>query len=110
MNIRESSDTTILTALGQRLRAVRLNLNLTREELAGNIGLSIDTIRNAENGRNVSIETLIRLLRGLDQLDDLGPLLTASGPSPVRLARRQGNIRQRASGSREKNKSGRWQW
>jgi len=95
MNLNESSDTAIQSALGARLRDARLDLNMTRANLAANIGVSVDTVRNAETGRNVSTETLIRLLRG---------------PSPVRLARRQGKIRRRASGSRDKQESGRWQW
>ena len=110
MNLNESSDTAIQSALGARLRDARLDLNMTRANLAANIGVSVDTVRNAETGRNVSTETLIRLLRGLGQLDDLAALLAVRGPSPVRLARRQGKIRRRASGSRDKQESGRWQW
>jgi transcriptional regulator with XRE-family HTH domain len=110
MSIKDSSDTAIQSALGERLRSVRLDLNLTRENLAADVGLSVDTVRNAEMGRNVSIETLIRLLRGLGQLDDLAALLAVRGPSPVKLAERLGKIRQRASGSRSKDDSGRWQW
>ena len=78
MSLKESNDTAIQAALGEHLRSVRLDLNLTRENLAAEVGLSVDTVRNAETGRNVSIETLIRLLRGLGQLDDLAALLAAS--------------------------------
>jgi putative transcriptional regulator len=96
--------------LGARLRDARLNLNMTREDLAADIGLSVDTVRNAETGRNVSLETLLRLLCGLGRLGDLDRLLESAGPSPVQLAKRQGKIRQRASGSRTTKKSERWQW
>ena len=110
MTNNDQNDTSIQAALGERLRNARLNLNLTREGLAANVGLSVDTVRNAETGRNVSLETLIRLLRGLGRLDDLGLVLASGGPSPVQLAKRQGKIRQRASGSREKKDTERWQW
>jgi len=96
--------------LGDRLRDARLNLNLTREELAAEVGLSVDTVRNAETGRNVSLATLLRLLRGLGRPDDLDRVLESAGPSPVQLAKRRGKIRQRASGSRKIRKSGQWQW
>lgn len=96
--------------LGDRLRDARLNLNLTREELAAEVGLSVDTVRNAETGRNVSLATLLRLLRGLGRPDDLDRVLESTGPSPVQLAKRRGKIRQRASGSRKTRKSGQWQW
>lgn len=104
------NDRAIQAALGERLRHARLNQNLTREGLAANVGLSVDTVRNAEKGRNVSLETLIRLLRGLGRLDELGLVLASGGPSPVQLAKRQGKIRQRASGSRDKKDTERWQW
>jgi len=110
MKIIGSSDAAIQADLGQRLRRVRLNLNLTRAALAANIGLSVDTVRNAETGQNVSLETLIRLLRGLGRLNDLDLLLETDVPSPVQLAKRQGKVRQRASGSRKKNEPERWQW
>ena len=110
MSIKELSDENIQVALGERMRRARLNRNLTREALADAVGLSVDTIRNAENGRNVSLETLIRMLRGLDRLDDLDALLESSGPSPVQLAKQQGRIRQRASGSRDKKDPEGWQW
>ena len=110
MSINEFCDENILLALGERLRTARLNQNLTRDALAARVGLSVDTIRNAETGRNVSLETLIRLLRGLDRLDDLDALLDSEGPSPVQLAKRQGRMRQRASGSRKKKEPEGWQW
>jgi len=110
MKITGSSDTAIQADLGQRLRRVRLNLNLTRAALAANIGLSVDTVRNAETGQNVSLETLIRLLRGLGRLSDLDLLLETDVPSPVLLAKRLGKVRQRASGSHKKNEPDGWQW
>ncbi len=110
MGLSEVSDTSIMERLGERLRRARLNRNLTRDELAAGVGLSVDTIRNAENGRNVSLETLIRLLRGLGKLDDLDALLHSAGPSPVQLAKSQGRLRQRASGRRDKKEPDGWQW
>ena len=103
------SDKAIQKALGERLTVIRLNMNLTRENLAADAGLSVDTVRNAEQGRNISVETLIRLLRGLGRLDELDLLLESRGPSPVLLAKRQGRIRQRASGSRNRKAPGQWQ-
>ena len=110
MSLKESNDTAIQTALGEHLRSVRLDLNLTRDNLAAEVGLSVDTVRNAEQGRNISLDTLIRLLRGLGRLDELDLLLESRGPSPVQLAKRQGRTRQRASGSQDRNKPGQWQW
>jgi transcriptional regulator with XRE-family HTH domain len=110
MNLTNMSDSAILEELGMRLRSARLDANMTREALASKIDLSVDTVRNAETGRNVSLETLIRLLRGLGRLADLQTVLEDAGPSPVQLAKSRGRVRQRASGSRRKSTSGEWQW
>jgi transcriptional regulator with XRE-family HTH domain len=104
------STSSLLAALGQRLRQARLDANLSREQLATETGVSADTVRNAESGRNVSLETLIRILRGLGELDRLQGLLDESGPSPVALARHQGLQRQRASGRRRDAGESGWKW
>ena len=110
MDITLESDSAILAAIGERLRRIRLDLNLTRDALAESVGVSSDTVRNVEAGSNTSLETLLRLLRGLGKLDELAPLLADEGPSPVQLARRRGVLRQRATGSRGKSPDDRWQW
>ena len=108
-NLSETPDE-LLTAVGQRLRRARLDANLSRAQLADRIGVSADTVRNAEGGRNVSLETLIRILRGLGELDRLQGLLADAGPSPVALARQQGRRRQRASGRRRRSRETAWTW
>ena len=110
MNFQDMSDDAILVEIGHRLRRQRLNSNLTRDGLAERVGLSQDTIRNAENGRNVSMESLLGLLRGLKRLDQLNELLADSGPSPVELAKRRGQLRQRASGKSGNIRQRDWKW
>lgn len=110
MSIQTLSDDAVLAELGRRLRNERLNMNLARAELAQRIGISPDTVRNAEIGRNVSMLTFVRIARGLGVLDQLGAVLPDTGPSPVQLARRKGRVRQRASGSRARKSKDGWQW
>jgi transcriptional regulator with XRE-family HTH domain len=110
MNLNNMSDLAILEELGMRLRSARLESNMTREALASKIDLSVDTVRNAETGRNVSLESLIKIMRGLGRLADLQTVLEDAGPSPVELAKSRGRLRQRASGSRRKSTAGKWQW
>ncbi len=99
-------------ALGERLRAARLAANLSQKSLAEAAGVSIKTVANAEDGQNVSVETLLLLMRGLGRLSDIEDVLREEGPSPIELARRQGQQRQRASGERGRaNEPGDdWQW
>jgi transcriptional regulator with XRE-family HTH domain len=110
MELTRENNSSLLEGIGERLRQLRLAANLTREQLATDTGVSADTVRNAESGRNVSLETLVRLLRGLGELQRLQGLLEDRGPSPVALARTQGVQRQRASGRRRRAKKSDWKW
>lgn len=99
-----------LVTLGQRLRRARLDANLTQGVLAERVGISIKTISNAENGQNISLETFALLLQGIGRAGELDGLLADEGPSPVKLAKRLGRTRQRASGRRSKGSTDNWQW
>lgn len=90
----------ILEEIGRRLARARLNRNLPQAELAENAGVSLRTVQNAEAGQSSTLETFIRLLRALGELDGLAAWLPDRGPSPIDLADRQGKERQRASGKR----------
>lgn len=110
MAIQTESTTSLMAGIGERLKQLRLEANLSREQLAAETGVAADTVRNAESGRNVSLETLIRLLRGLNELARLQGLLADAGPSPVTMARNQGLRRQRASGGRRGAGEAGWKW
>lgn len=112
MNIQDIPVATVLSRLGERLRQARLGANLTQQDLATQVGVSMKTVQNAEDGQNISLETLILLLKGVGRLNDLENLLADTGPSPVELARRHGHSRQRASGRRAVagDDEEPWQW
>ena len=66
----------ILKDLGNRLKQHRLNQNLTAKELSVCSGVSERTLTGFERGeKNISLVTLIELLRGLQLLDHLELLL-----------------------------------
>jgi transcriptional regulator with XRE-family HTH domain len=109
MKYLEMSNDGILQDLSERLRALRLRADLSQEALAEASGVSFNTVRNAEEGRNISLDTLISLLRALQALPALEGLLPQPGLSPVDLARRAGKPRQRASGKRSGERAD-WQW
>ncbi|MDX1507202.1 MAG: helix-turn-helix domain-containing protein [Woeseiaceae bacterium] len=96
-------------ALAARLRRARLAANLTQRELAQRAGVSLKTLANAEDGHNVSLETLLRLLQGLGRLSDIAAVLADDGPSPIELAARKGRLRQRARAGRSQDE-GEWRW
>lgn len=113
MSYHKLNDAAVLREIGRRLRRERLNADMTQAELAERVGLSRKTVQNTEDGKNCSLETLVRILRGLDRLGQLDAFLPDPGPSPLQLARMRGKQRQRASGSRRASsaqKDDGWQW
>lgn len=52
----------VLKVLGKNLKQARKNLKYTQEFVAESVNISIDLLRNIENGRNVgSVPTLLNL-------------------------------------------------
>lgn len=91
------TDHGILQELGQRIARQRLNANVKQAELAYEAGVSRKTLSNLENGHSVQLDSLIRILRALNKLDQLSLLLPTPEVSPIALADLKGKQRQRAS-------------
>jgi len=94
------SDVEIIKRIGKKLKTVRLDRNITREELQAITGVHKKTIGDAESGKNVTIGTFIAMLRGLNMFNELNELLEDEGISPVMMAKYQGKSPKRARGSR----------
>jgi transcriptional regulator with XRE-family HTH domain len=63
------SDTAIALQLGAFLRQIRLEQNLTQENLAVKAGLSRSAIYEMENGKSAtSLITIVQVLRALERL------------------------------------------
>ena len=58
----------IMTELGARIRSARVDMNITQDMIAERTNLSKRTISNLENGKDVSLHTLIEVLRALDRV------------------------------------------
>lgn len=96
MAIASKTDDEILRELGARLRAYRLQTNLSQGELAVHAGITRTTIRDAERGKDFQLSTLVKLFRALGRLGDLDAFLPAPSVSPIQLMKHQGKPRQRA--------------
>jgi transcriptional regulator with XRE-family HTH domain len=98
--------------IGRRLRARRLDRNLTQHELAERSGIARRTITAIENGEGSSLSTLIALLRALGALGELELLLPRQGPSPMEMLRlREEEPRRRhASKPRQPSEERPWKW
>lgn len=96
------SDKYIEQELGNRLKALRLQKNITQKELAKATTLSLNSIKSLESGRS-KLSTLVAVLRELEALDHLDNFIPEISISPIQLAKMQGRVRKRASGERLKS-------
>lgn len=99
------SDKGIENELGRRIKALRLNKNITQKELSNATTLSLNTIKSLESG-SAKLSTLIAVLRELGALDQLDNFIPEPSISPLQLAKMQGKQRERASGGRRKRRQG----
>ena len=90
------TDLEAVREIGRRIRAYRLQRNLSSSEVAKLAGLNRNTVVNAELGANPQIETIVRILRALGRLDALESFLPSPGLSPLQLMKSAGKTRQRA--------------
>lgn len=103
------SDKAILAELGHRLRRLRLRKNITQQALAEATTVSVKTIKSLEAGHG-KLATLVAVLRELGALDQLDHLIPDVTVSPLQLAKRQGKVRERASGQRGQDDQGTMAW
>ena len=96
--------------LGKRLKAHRLQLNLSQAEVAERSGLSRRTITAIENGEGSTLSTLIALLRALDALETLDGFLPDPGISPIAMLKLREDHRKYASKPRKSTPPKPWKW
>ena len=101
MDFYSLSDKAIGQDLGDRIKTLRLRRNFTQRELSVATALSLNVIKSLESGHG-KLSSLIAVLRELGALDHLNSFIPPPTISPLQLARRQGQQRQRASGGRSK--------
>ncbi len=105
------TDEAIITELGRRITARRLELRLTQAEVSEQAGVAKRTLERIEAGQSAQTSSLIRILRVLDGLSDLDLVIPETGPGPMDLLQRKGRARQRASKSRQADGSEKtWSW
>jgi transcriptional regulator with XRE-family HTH domain len=60
----------ILKEIGERLKKIRIQHNLTQKDLSAEVGLSVSTISLIEQGKSTTVESLIRILIRLNRIQD----------------------------------------
>lgn len=94
------ADPEIVSEIGHSIQQMRLNRNLTQEQLAEISGVNRVTISRFERGRAATLLTLVQILRALDKLEILNVFNEESEISPLQLLKLRKKQRKRASGSR----------
>ncbi len=97
-----ATDTTeeVLREVGARLRGFRLQQNVTQAALAENAGVGHATVKRAEAGESIRLESLVKILRALGRVEALDSFLPEPLVSPIQLVEQSKRGRQRARGSR----------
>lgn len=81
--------------VGDQIRRLRIDADLTQEEVADRASVSTKAVAALERGGNTTLPTLIRVLRVLDRDDWFEELNPDAGPSPLDLLRQTRNERTR---------------
>ena len=109
MNIKaDNNNTAILNELGLRIKRNRIDMQISQQEFAKRAGISTRTLSVAENGGDIRIESLLRILRVMGYIENLNLLLPelALNPEDYRVL---GKERKRVSSKSERNNSN-WKW
>lgn len=97
MNIKSMTDQAIAAELGRRIEQMRLEQDLTQQQVADEIGISRVSYRKLVAGAG-KIENMIAALRALGRLDLLENFIPESTFSPMEQLKMKGKQRRRASG------------
>lgn len=87
----------IVAMIGRRFKDYRIGCELTQQEVSAKSGVSVVTIRKFENGQlnNITLGTLIELLRTIDFMQGLDDVLPEIPVSPYELEKIQQGKRKR---------------
>lgn len=80
----------LLQHFGQQMKQMRINAQLTQQELADRSGVSRATLAQLEGGRGAKLDTIVSLLRALQKLEILNAFETEAITSPLLLAKMAG--------------------
>ena len=97
------SDTALAQTIGAFVKHHRLLQNKTQEEIANAANISRSTLSLLEKGENITVPTLLQVLRVLDLLYVMDIFKIQEQISPIELAKLDQNKRQRARNNENNN-------
>lgn len=95
-------------ALGENLKALRLQKNLDRQTLCERADVSVSALRHLEDGQGATVKTLIRIVRALDRQDWVMAVAPQISINPLHMVkdkpqRQRASRRRRIHGKKEKS-------
>ena len=96
------TDPAIVKEIGKNLKQMRLNQNISQEQLAELSGINRVTISRLEGGRAATLLTVVQILRALNKLDILNIFSEEPEISPIQLLKLQEKQKKYASSKRNK--------
>lgn len=93
------SNQAIAAEIGRRIEQLRLEQNITQQQLAEDIGISRVSYRNLINGGG-KFENIIAVLRTLGRIDLLEQFVPEMPFSPIEQLKLKGKKRRRARGEK----------
>ena len=102
------SDDTLAKQVGKFIKNHRLDQNKTQEMVATAAGISRSTLSLLEKGESVTLATLIKVLRILDQLQVMEVFEIQESVSPLALAKAEKEKRKRARGKEKEELEFNW--
>jgi transcriptional regulator with XRE-family HTH domain len=97
------SDQALTAHIGAFVKHHRLEQNKTQDTLSYEAGISRSTLSLLERGKTVTLDTLIQVLRVLEQLQVMDAFEVQPVVSPLALAKAEQDKRRRARSSKAQN-------
>ena len=105
----ENNNSAVLMELGARIKRNRIDMQLSQQDFAAKTGISTRTLSAAENGEDIRLSSLIRILRTLGCLENIDLLLPELAFDPEAY-RTLGRERKRISKSNKNRNKIKWKW
>jgi len=87
--------------VGEKLKKLRLEYNITQNELAKKTGLSRVSISKIERGMGVNLSSLIEIMRGLRVLENIEHLIPEQEVSPIEVIRLKNRTKKKRASTKK---------
>jgi len=95
------TNTTIEKIIGERIKKLRLEYNITQNNLAKKTGISRVSISKIENGMGVNLSSLLEIMRGLRVLENIEHLIPEPEISPIEIIKLKNKTKKKRASTKK---------